>query len=538
MRQKNRTNHRSTRHVPGQKPRGCFQERVKKVGPEHFAIIPVDCGKSEARIRVADFYGNVLVEPFSFEISRPGLESTCFRIRQAFQEHRIHDCVCVLESTGRYHRPIKQTFREQQWDTREVHPFTSSLIRRSADLGTKTDDIDLAAIHRAAVDGLAMRGEEIDPQGQQWRVLARHRRDLVEKAAILKTQLQETIHAYLPGYTRLWNSDNLWESPIPAAIATAFDSPQALRDAPVERFRQIARDAGSVVQLPTIKRIQAWTHQAAPADPAYRLYHQRACSLWQDLKSKWREIHVFELDLATFLCQSPGVLLLAFPGINVVSASDYAAELGPITNYANSKSIAGRAGLYPARYQTSHTDHPDGPLVARRNRELRSALMRIARNLDRSNVYFMGLAQAYAKRHTDHDSKVVIARSFSRLSYYILSSGKVFFHAALQNREKILKKLLEFFHDHAAEPSRTTAAIERAIARLSTETLRAERETFQTQSQQVHQAKRRTPGLVRLGDILPDVLLRIDQRLQKESTAEHTEPSNNNPMNQDATHGS
>ena len=74
MRKKHRNKRRSSCHVPGQKPRGCFQERVKKVGPEHFAIIAVDCGKPQARARVADFYGNVLLEPFDIQINRPGLE--------------------------------------------------------------------------------------------------------------------------------------------------------------------------------------------------------------------------------------------------------------------------------------------------------------------------------------------------------------------------------------------------------------------------------------------------------------------------------
>lgn len=538
MRQRNRTNQRRSRHVPGQKPRGCFQDRVQKVGPEHFAIVAVDSGKNEAQTRVADFYGNILLEPFSFKISRSGLESTCELIRETFRKHEIHDCVCVVETTGRYHRPIKDTFRKQKWDTREVHPFTSSLIRRSADLGTKTDEIDLAAIHRAALNGLAMSAEEIDPQWQQWRVLTRHRRDFVEKAATLKTQLQETVHAYLPGFMGLWKSGNLWESPIPAAIATAFDSSQALAEAPVERFRDIARGLGSAIQMCTINRIKAWTYQAAPADAAYRIHHQRACSLWRDLQTKWEEIRVFELDLATFLCQSTGLLLLAFPGINVVSASDYVAELGPITNYATSKSIAGRAGLYPSRYQSTRTDHPDGPLVVRRNRELRAALMRIARNLELLNTYFRGLGQKYAENHPDHDAKVVIARSFSRLSYYLLVQGELLAHDALQNREKILQKLMEFFHEHKAESFRTTSAIGHAISRLSPAVLSAERPAIQTRSQEVQNTKRHTRGMMRLGEILPAVLLRIDQRLQKESTTEATESLNENLVHEDATHGS
>jgi len=246
MRKKHRNRRRSVRHVPGQKPRGCFQERVKQVGPEHFAIIPVDCGKPEARTRVADFYGNVLLEPFTIQITRPGLEMAACLIRNTMEKHSMQDCVCAVETTGRYHLPIARFFKQQQWDTRDVHPYTSSLIRRSADLGTKTDDIDLAAIHRAAIDGLAMQPEVLDPDSAQWRLLVRHRRDLVEKAATLKIQLKETIHAYLPGYTANWKADHFWDSPVAVTIATTFASPQAIRDADDESFSQAVRNQGAL----------------------------------------------------------------------------------------------------------------------------------------------------------------------------------------------------------------------------------------------------------------------------------------------------
>lgn len=521
MRTKYRSTRRPGRHVPGQKPRGCFQERVKRVGPEHFAIIPVDSGKPEARTRVADFYGNVLLEPFSFSISRAGLDYACCLIRETLRKHQMTDWVCPIETTGRYHRPVKQTFQKQDWETREVHPFTSSLIRRSADLGTKTDDVDLAAIHRAAVDGLAMRPEVLDADSWNWRLLVRHRRDLVEKAATLKIQLKETFDAYLPGYTRLWKSDHFWESPVPATIATTFATAEAMRQASAEQFQQAARHAASLIQRATIDRIQAWTHQAAPADQGAALYHQRACSLWKDLLAKQQEISSFNLDLADFLCRSSGVLMLAIPGIHVVSASDYTAELGPITNYATSKSIAGRAGMYPSRYQSCQSDHSDGPLVARRNRRLRAALMRLARNLNRCNQYFMAKAARYAQRHDDHDRKVVIAVSFSRLSYYLLAGGQLFVHPAITNGEKILQKLLEFYHHHQADDQRVTAALDQAIQRLSGRTLKAQRDSLQAQ-QTTLALKRRTKGVRRLSQILPEVLLRIDQRLQEQSPESQT----------------
>ena len=46
------------------------------------------------------------------------------------------------------------------------------------------------------------------------------------------------------------------------------------------------------------------------------------------------------------------VLLLAIPGVNIVTVADASAELGPIPFYLNANAITGRAGLMPSRYQS------------------------------------------------------------------------------------------------------------------------------------------------------------------------------------------
>ncbi len=63
------------------------------------------------------------------------------------------------------------------------------------------------------------------------------------------------------------------------------------------------------------------------------------------------------------LVRTPYVLLLAFPGINVASAGEFAGEMGPISHYAHARAITGRAGLYPSRYQSDQVDLCDGALV-------------------------------------------------------------------------------------------------------------------------------------------------------------------------------
>ena len=55
----------------------------------------------------------------------------------------------------------------------------------------------------------------------------------------------------------------------------------------------------------------------------------------------------------------------------MVSAADFAGEMGPIEHYANAKCITGRAGLRPSRYQSDQVDKANGPLVRVANRSLR-----------------------------------------------------------------------------------------------------------------------------------------------------------------------
>ena len=75
------------------------------------------------------------------------------------------------------------------------------------------------------------------------------------------------------------------------------------------------------------------------------------------------------------LVQTPYVLLLSHPGINVVTAGELAGEMGPISHYANAKAITGRAGLFPSRYQSADVDLADGKIIRCSNRRLRNIIM-------------------------------------------------------------------------------------------------------------------------------------------------------------------
>jgi len=67
-----------------QKPRGVIHPRVQKVGPEHFGIFSVD--KARSKWMLADFYGNVIIQPTMVEHTRAG--PRCPRLPGSGGTHR------------------------------------------------------------------------------------------------------------------------------------------------------------------------------------------------------------------------------------------------------------------------------------------------------------------------------------------------------------------------------------------------------------------------------------------------------------------
>lgn len=120
-------------------------------------------------------------------------------------------------------------------------------------------------------------------------------------------------------------------------------------------------------QTRTVERLVAWAANAAPADPLCEHLLRLWQTLYEDWQTKTRQIARLEQELAGILVKTPYLLLLSHPGINIVTASELAGEMGPIEHYAHAKAISGRAGLFPSRYQSDEVDRANGPLSRFRN---------------------------------------------------------------------------------------------------------------------------------------------------------------------------
>ena len=489
-----------------QKANGVIGHRVKKVGGEKFAIVCVDPAKNRSEWMMADYFGNLLIEPRTLEHQGTFFKSAVDLIRQTQQQHGIQDMIVVVERTGNYHLPPKRAFAGAGFETRVVNPFATKQYRMPADPGNKTDETDLHAQHRAAVAGFGLCEFELESPYRELQFRARHRRNLVEKSAAMACQIREHLHLAMPGFANLF--DRLFDRPTPLAIAGRCDSPAKIIELGLTGMGRHLREKNIRHRTLTLERILAWASQATGDEIQDGPLHH---AIWTDLHELYQHFHQqiveIERQLAGDLVKTPYVRLLAIPGINVVSAADLAAEMGPIKRYANANAITGRSGLYPSRYQSDQTDRNSGPIIRQANRRLRCVLMRIADNLACHCSYYRGQAELDQRRGVDKRAcRVKIAKRFSRLALACVAGDQPMRHSCFQKPDSILEKLRRFHHLHETPLDRVLADLEKCVEQLPYNTRNHEAEIVADVLQK--QTKQHRGGIA-IGELLPAVLARL-----------------------------
>ena len=193
--------------------------------------------------------------------------------------------------------------------------------------------------------------------------------------------------------------------------------------------------------------------------------------------------------------------------MNVISAALLAGEMGPIEHYPHAKSITGRAGLYPARYQSDQVDLA-GPLVRRANRQLRATLLLVAGNLIKCNTHFRGLAELWRSQGKEPQvSHVKVACRFSRILFQMVAGRQVFMHPGQRHRDYILQKLIAFHQHHETPLLIVLDQLQKAIGQLPHSAHVEEARSLATELRRADAAKGK--AVRHIGEILPAVLAKL-----------------------------
>jgi transposase len=436
-------------------------------------VLVVDSSKKNAEVWLTDFYGEPLWdESRTFPITRGHLNELVNLVKGNCREYGLKDLVVGIEQTGRYHRPVKREL-ERIWDVKTIHPFVTKQLRQPASPGVKTDGADLEAMTRAIISGYGDNQQTLPLLYAEWQLVNRAMEDDVDRRRRLKQQCQERLNAFMPGYAALFK--DLWKVPAALAIAELYGSAKRLTATDEEAVRKKLRSKGLRMMRRTINRLLAWAADAPSPDPGGALNRR----IWSNdvrlIEHIGRDILRYERELASYLVQTPFVLLLGIPGINVVSASGYGSEAGPITHYTKPSHLNGRAGLFPSRYQSDETDCADGPMVGGRNARLRDAVMEIVTNLILHNDYFQGWSALRKQRGWPAKKiHVAVANRFNRIAFHMVAGRMVFDHPCIKKRHSVLKKVAVFSLAHGIKPETTMGLVAKAAGQLPDDAVEGE----------------------------------------------------------------
>ena len=455
-----------------------LRQRVRKIGGDKFGVLVVDSSKINAELWMTDFYGEPMWDQSrTFPITGGHLDEMINVVSGTCREHGLKDLVVGIEQTGRYHRPIKRAL-ERRWDVKMIHPFVTKQLRQPASPGVKTDGADLEAMIRAIISGYGDDQQPLPMLYTKWQLTNRAREDAVDRRRRLKQQCQERLHAFMPGYAALF--EHLWETPSALAIAESYGSAKRLLATDSDAIRERLRSKGLRMLRPTINRVLAWAADAPSPDPAGDLNRRIWSNDLRLVEHLGRDIIRYEKAMVAYLVQTPFVLLLGIPGINVVSASGYGSEVGPITHYIKPSHVNGRAGLFPSRYQSDETDCADGPMVGGRNVRLRDAVMEIVTNLILHNDYFQGWSALRAQRGWPKKKiHVAIANRFNRIAFHMVAGQMIFDHPCLNERHSVLKKVAVFSLAHGIKPETTISLVAKAARQLPADAVAGELSALQ-----------------------------------------------------------
>jgi transposase len=390
-----------------------------------------------------------------------------------------------------------------------VHPFASSHYRKPLHPDNKTDDNDLEAIFHAAINGYGLSLLPIDETHLALQRLTRHRRNLVKQRSRFQVQVRAMMHQSMPGYADLWEDDKLFNKSIALPIAKQFSSSEAIKQAKQKGLASFLRKSKVRFQERSVDKIYAWSLQAAEPTLLQSLFTEQWKQLADVHALLTEQINATEIELAHFLVKTPYVLLLSVTGINVVSAGELAGEAGPIESYASHTALNGRAGLYPARYQSDEVDRT-GSVAKNCNRRLRAACILVAKNLIKCHPFYRGLAALWSKRGiATVDRHCRMANRANRMLFQIVS-GRQVWRAKGIDRAYLLFKLREFHRTHGTPLDATVADMNAAFEWLPKSTYAEEAKPI------VEIANKKRRSTASIGDLLIPLLIRLGVHHQSE----------------------
>lgn len=405
--------------------------------PVQLLIVAVDVAKTQPKAAAFDYFGAPLGESFFFTPDHRGVEKVCAMADEIANRTGKRFMVFGIENTGHYQEPIVAGLREHKRLVMPVNAITTREERKSLLDYSKTDDLDLYAIAAAVAGGKVTFGQP--PEGCQARLrfLTRTRRRCVLERAKALTDLHTLLDHFWPalqgvpevvdGKPKLSPIFELKSHQALAFLRQVKTPAQALALGP-EGLTRLSRETHLRLGRHQINLILQAAALAPKTDESLlALYVEQMDNLLDKTESLGKRIEQLEIQSEEILVDTPGVLLLSTPGIGLVTAAEFMAEVGlAVHRYPSASAIIKLAGTNPVPDESGK--RRGRMRISRQgNPHLRELVFTMGRNLSElyPNPYFEAF-RARLAHLTTNQKRIAVGNKFIRVAYAMLTKTELF----------------------------------------------------------------------------------------------------------------
>lgn len=400
---------------------GEFVEQVRGRDPERCLVVPVDVGKHQAEVLVADLYGQVVAGPMTFALDRPGVAGMLSRVDAACADLGAEFCRIGVESCGHYHRLLVWQLAEDGRQVVELNPgHVKDARSQQGRRRVKTDQTDLAAMASLLIQGGGRPPRRRTDALAVQRIWVAHRDRQVAARTALSNQVQGLIDQAFPTLAGCYSS--LMGARSARVIIANLCDPDRVRRLGAKRLRTYVSNRGVAMTRAKAEEVVDAAKVSLQLPQADKTALQRVleaeigryeqvCAATDQAEQRLEEV----------LGDTPAGVLTSLPGVSTVRASAYGAALGDPGRYPNATAAYRTAGLAPAAHSSAGSAAEGQPISREGRRQLRHAIIELGKGLARFDDDFAAYRDQLVAR--DKPSRIIniaVGRRAHRLAFAMM----------------------------------------------------------------------------------------------------------------------
>jgi transposase len=345
-----------------------FVDRTWRVDRDRLLAVPIDVGKHEAAALVCDFWGEIVVPPFTFSLTERGFEEFSVALAGGEAQREAAWVRVGLEEAGHYHRVLLGRLRAEGLEVAVLNPAQVK-ENRAQDLlrSLKSDARDLGAMAELLIRGKGRPAGHADEVMATQAALAAHRRRTVKGRTALKNQVHASLDLVFPGLSGCF--DDILDTKVGRLLLGEGMGPARVRRMGVERLRAYCRRRGVRLRRQKAEQVVEAARVALSLPTQVAATYARILSAEVALLDRLdAEVARTEEALAEVLPRTPAAILTTMPRVAVVRASNYGAAVGDPSRFRTAAQVYRLSGLVPRLYESAGRQGPEPASAGRARR--------------------------------------------------------------------------------------------------------------------------------------------------------------------------